>query len=370
MLIWIDTSVLEANLANDADSLLGLNGIFESVYRGENYALGDRSTLISLAKNPNFSKLTQRIVETIISNLSTIGGIKHEIVSRINVTYGKAVACKKIDASTWEVPLKELGLYSVKKIALITENLVDANAFEHAAKQYQASKRIPGQVALEKLGGGGSTTPQLLESLANNEHRWCLCITDSDRLYPDAPMDSTAQKCKAISEKESIIAKHIDIEFREIENIMPIVFLEEVIPSTHRNQWDWQINKLNGLRLDCHRFCDIKKGMTLKKINSYTNDSPIRLYWEKVAKDLDKAKALTVNCTDQDECKQNSEISCKCYVSYGFGDKLLEAIIQNLNQRTPQKSETMIRQDSNRTQWINIGRAVFEWCCAPHKTRL
>lgn len=370
MLIWIDASVLGADLAADPDACCGVSGIFDAVYRGEHYALGERSTLRALGSNPNLSPLTKRIIATVIENLPTLGGISQRVTSRINVTHGKATACKRINPSIWEIPLKDLGLHGVKKAVLLTENLDDARAFEHAARQYQVYAGMPGQIALEKSGGGGSTTPGMFVNFTKSEQRWCLCVTDSDRLHPTANIDHTAKKCKQIAEDNSIVAAHTDLSAREIENILPIVFLAEVIPPTHQEQWDWHINRLNKLRPDIHNYCDIKRGTTLRKIRSYPDNSPTRIYWEKVAKDLEKAAALVADCFSLDECKQADEAPCQCYVGYGFGEKVLELVVGNLDCRTAQQSEKMTRQDPNRGGWMDVGCTVFEWCCAPRKTRL
>lgn len=370
MLIWIDSSVLTADLATDHDSCHGISAIFDAVYRGEHYAVGARDTLAALAKNHNLSPVTRATIATVQTNLPTLGAINTQISRRIRVTHGEAVTLRRVNPTEWEAPLKEIGIYGIRKALLLTENLDDAKAYEHAAKQYQVSMKMPGQVALERAGGGGSTTPDAFENHAKIEKRWSLCITDSDRLCPKGTMDTTAKKCNDIANDDSIVASHVDLIVREIENMLPIAFLAKAIPPTHQELWDWHMDKLFRLRSDAHYYCDIKNGITLRKIFSYPANTPARVYWDSVTTDLKEATALTSECIDIRECMQNQDVPCQCYVANGFGAKMLDSVIEQLDSQSAHQAEKLTRRDPNRTLWMNIGCFVFEWGCAPHKTRL
>lgn len=370
MLIWIDPSVLTADLAADHDACHGISAIFAAVYRGEHYALGARDTLAALADNQNLSSVTRTTIATVQANLPTLGAIATQICTRLQVTHGKAANCRRATATEWEVPLKVVGIHGVRKAVLLTENLDDAKAYEHAARQYQVSIGMRGQVTLEKAGGGGSTTPECFENHACTEKQWCLCVTDSDRLCPTGHMDVTARKCNEIAEKDSIVASHIDLITREVENILPIAFLAEAIPPTHQALWDWHMDMFCRLRPDAHSYCDIKKGTSFRDILSYPANTPTRVYWDSVVTDLMRATALTSECLDLTECLRDEAGLCQCYVAHGFGGKVLESVVAQLDSRSAHQSEKLTRRDPNRQLWMDIGRSIFEWGCAPQKTRL
>lgn len=370
MLIWIDPSVLTADLAMDHDSCHGITEIFAAAYRGEHYAIGARDTLAALAENQNLSSVTRTTIATIQANLPILGAINTQIGTRIRVTHGGAATYRRVAASEWEAPLKEIGIYGIRKALILTENLNDAKAYEHAAKQYQVSIGMSGQVALERAGGGGSTTHDAFENHANTEKRWCLCITDSDRLCPADKMDATAQKCNDIASSNTNVASHVDLTAREIENILPIVFLAKAIPPTHHGLWGWHMDKLSKLRSDAHFYCDIKVGITFRKILSYPVNTPKRVYWNSVATDLRQATALTSECIDSSECMQDDNAPCHCHVTHGFGPKMLESVLEQLDSQSAHQAEKQTRHDPNRQPWMDIGHAVFEWGCAPKKTRL
>lgn len=370
MLIWIDPSVLTADFAVDHESCQGISTIFDAVYRGEHYAIGARDTLAALSRNQNLSAITQRIITTVQNNLPTLGSIAQQIRTRLQVTYGKSAICKRLSATEWEVPLKEIGNLGIKKAVLLTENLDDAKAYEHAARQYQVSIGMQGRVVVERAGGGGSTTPESFVNHSSIEKRWCLCITDSDRLCPAGNMDVTAQKCHEIANNDSIVASHIDISPREVENILPFAFLAEAIPPTHQASWDFHVNTFCRLRPDAHHYCDIKEGITFRKTLSYAANTPARIFWDSVTHDLARANALRGNCVDARECLGDDTASCKCYVAHGYGPKVLESVINQLDKRSAHSSEKLTRHDPNRQLWLDIGRSVLEWGCAPDRTRL
>ncbi|MHB1236290.1 MAG: hypothetical protein ACYCY7_01890 [Gallionella sp.] len=370
MLIWIDSSVLTADLATDHDSCHGISEIFAAAYRGEHYVVGARNTLTALAENQNLSSVTRTIISTIKANLPTLGAINRQIHTKMRVTHGGAPTYKRLNATEWEAPLKEIGICGIRKALILTENLNDAKAYEHAAKQYQVSIGMRGQVALERAGGGGSTTPDAFDNHANIEKRWCLCITDSDRLCPSDNMDTTAQKCSTIANNNSIVASHVDLEVREIENILPILYLAEAIPPTHQQLWSWHMEKLFKLHPDAHNYCDLKNGMTFRKILSYPANTPKRVYWNLVTTDLKHATALTSQCIDISECAQDNSAPCQCNVTNGFGAKLLESVIEQFDKQSAHQAEIQTRRDPNRQPWMDIGHIVFEWGCAPQKTRI
>jgi hypothetical protein len=370
MLIWIDSSVLAADLSVDHDACAGIGAIFDAVYRGEHYALGSRQTLATLAEDKNLSVVARKTIFSVCSKISMLGGIVKQISTRINVSHGRVTETMRVSPSEWETPLCDVGAFGIRKTVLLAENIDDARAFEHAARQYQVSSGMGGQVSIEKVGGGGSTTPGVFRNNALDERRWCLCITDSDRLCPSSTLDVTADKCSDIAKGKSTVACYVDIVAREIENILPFAFVSEAVPCTHQDKWDWHLNRLCALRPDAHSFCDIKNGISLGKVFSFSLSTPAQTFWESVVADLKKASALGSGCLDNNECKEQSASLCRCYVTYGFGEKLLESVVNMLDKQSSHQSERLIRHDLNRQKWMEVGRYVFEWACAPEKMRL
>ncbi len=370
MLILIDSSVTAANLAEDHDSCHGIHELFAAAYRGEHFVLADRNTLDHLIANASLSAATRSIAAKIRSSLPTLGAIAKQVQRRVNVINTDENKYRRTSSDLWVVPLKMIGARGIRKAIILTENLDDATAYEHAAKQYKASEKMAGQISLEIAGGGGSTIPEAFGNYTNVERRWCLCITDSDRICPDDNMDVSAQRCCDIADLDDIVASHVDIKSREIENILPLKFLEDCIPASHQDKWEWHVQKLLKIRQDAHRYCDIKKGITFRKVNSYLSGTPRRDYWSKVMQDLRHASAISIECSDNECAAMTSQEPCNCNVTYGFGTNILASVISKLTSQSAHESERQIRNDVNRQEWLNLGRIVYEWGCAPSKTRI
>jgi hypothetical protein len=368
MLIWLDPSVLTADLSSDVNACHGVTAIFDAVYRGEHYAIGYRETLKALARNPHLSAATRSVISAVHSNLSTIGGISEVVSTKLVVTHNERVEPFKRADHQWEIPLRYLGVEGVRKAVILAEHLDDARVFEHAAKHYQAYSHISGRICFERVLGGGSTTPEVLSNLVGAEKRWCLCITDSDRLCPEDAMDLTARRCRLIAGNDHFVARHLDLLYREIENAVPLCFLNEAIPVTHKDLWAWHVSRFFALCPQAHRYCDIKLGTTRQKIYSYPAGSPKRLFWEAVLTTLVNASALTITC-EEDDCPNFPAKKCDCNLTHGFGENLLDQILNFLDSFSPHNAEKRTRTDPLREQWLGLGRNVYEWGCAPAPMR-
>lgn len=370
MLIWIDKSVLLANFSTNLKAAQGIADIFSSEFRGEHYVLSDRNTLRSLYSNQSLSLATRASVSAILSKISTVGSIKDIVRTRACVTYGRSRSIVRSSPTEWEIPLLIIAEQGTKKAALITENIDDAEAYEHAAKHYIASIGFGGRVVFERMPGGGSTIPGVFENSASIEGRWCLCITDSDRVCPADSMSSTATKCHKISESTTNIALHEVLAEREIENILPITFINEVIPLTYRDAWHWHVENLLRLQPDAHDYCDLKSGTTRKFICSLDKKNTQRLeYWTKVVSVLTKASTLpSADCDENYVCLDRDE-NCKCTITPGYGDHLLNGVLAFLEKVSPHDAHRRIQNDLKKEKWLTIGRKVFEWGCAPDRTR-
>lgn len=370
MLILIDKSILDTKFETDAEACEGINNVLSSAYRGEHFVLGSRDVLERLARNINLSSTARSVIRKIISQYSTIAPLASTLTAKITVSYGKVSCCTKTSERTWEIPAQTLSFCGITKAVLVCENLNDAKLFLHAARQYKLLKQISGEISLEKAGGGGSTTPDCFENLVNAEKRWGICIADSDRLFPNQAPDTTAAKCNSIAVNTTVVAKFIDVPFREVENIVPLAFLAEVIPPSHRYLWERHLNFIYSIRFDAHGFGDLKRGIILDKIFSYQTGSPERTFWNNVTADFIKVGELQGDCFEQGFCsKKRKSEPCECLLISGYGDKLLELVIALLENKSIHESVRIVQNDMNSDSWLKIGREVFEWGCAPQRMR-
>ncbi|RZI59583.1 MAG: hypothetical protein EOP37_11225 [Rubrivivax sp.] len=362
MHIRLDSSLQNVDLSSDMTACSGLECILNAVRRGEHFVFGDRKTLTHLQKSQSLSLAARRVLSHIVSNFSTFAPLSRSLSIHVVISYDERKEPVRLSDHEWDVPLLFIGINGLAKAVLVTENLDDANLFEHAARQYATSNRIGCQIALTKLGGGGSTTPDCLMNAVVVERNWVLCISDSDRLHPGQEKDSTAKKCEGFAAISGAVCSYWDIPSREVENIIPLIFFEEAVPPTHSLAWERHRNEIFSQLPHAHHHGDLKFGVSLRKIFSYDANTPQKIFWTKVANDLATKGVFTSACLSSSQCATISTPSaCQCFVVQGFGDKLLEAVVKLLGRRSVHRSCQAVASDPNATHWFEIGRRVFEW---------
>lgn len=364
MHIWLDPSVASADLSLDMNALLGVESILGAMRRGEHFVLGSRSTLVQLQKTSALSLTSKRIVTHVISNLPTLTPLSRALKTRVIVSHTQDPKPSRKSEYEWAVPLAYIGQHGCSKAALVAENLNDANLFEHAARQYSTINRLGGTISLSKIGGGGSTTPNCLKYAVADEKKWALCISDSDRCHPTQQRDTTATKCAAIALSSDVVCSYWDIPSREIENIIPLAFLEEAVPPTHQAAWAKHRSSVYSALPAAHDFADLKLGMPLRKIFSYATATPPRAFWDEIVGAQHAAGLLKSDCLDNASCKAPAHTPCSCVVIQGFGEKILESVVTSMNMRSVHKSCELTAKDPHCSHWFDIGQRVYEWGCA------
>ncbi|WP_395681474.1 hypothetical protein [Dokdonella sp.] len=126
---------------------------------------------------------------------------------------------------SWHIPLAVLSaepLMSQREI--ICENLVDARYYMLVADMYARMHGVRGiTIALRPIGGGGSTTAQMVEA-AEKRNESFLAIVDSDKRSVGGAVGDTAKKCLEKS-KASAFRKLLLTTYRSIENHIPLAWI-------------------------------------------------------------------------------------------------------------------------------------------------
>lgn len=370
MLIWLDKSVLSADLSKEVDACHGIENLFGAAYRGEHFVACDRPTLHDLRNNDCLSAASKITAAKILADAATNIAFARTIRTKVVITHNQATSIKKKDNGETEVPLAYIGRNGLARTVLLCENLDDAVLFEQAALQHKVLNKLIAEVAIEKQGGGGSTTPGCFENLIKAENRWVLCITDSDRLHPASNMDQTALRCAELGAMLDRMADFYDIQSRETENIIPLIFLSEAVPPTHQYEWDRHQNHVFNINQEIHKFGDLKKGTSIAKVFTHKEDTQERIFWESSIKCLINAGHLEKKCHDEARCLAQAKAeSCNCMIVHGYGDKILPTVNDSLKSRSLQKSVESIKRDPNTEIWREIGKLVFEWGCSQPRMR-
>lgn len=159
MLIWLEASVLGADLNANINAAHGIDCIICSAHRGENFVIGDRHTLIELQKNAALSSTSRAVLGHIIANYANLAAFARTLETRIIASHNNHVAPIKIGTNQWGLSIESIGQIGISKAALVAENLNDAHLFEHAALQYKARSKLFGAISIAKSAGAAPQPP-------------------------------------------------------------------------------------------------------------------------------------------------------------------------------------------------------------------
>ena len=153
---------------------------------------------------------------------------------------------------------------SVQKAIILGENANDASFYGYLAHIYYPNVRL----SYKKVGGGGSTTSDVLVEIQKQNERFCLVIADSDKRYPNAPMGGTAESVGKVWNRNLTQIGVYTIAVHEVENLLPVGFVKEK-SKTNKEARNFLSKLLQSENLKIYwRYYDIKKGICISEIES------------------------------------------------------------------------------------------------------
>lgn len=239
---------------------------------------------------------------------------------------------------------------------LLTENLQDAEFYKALVSYYKRKHNLNSiSECFFPLQGGGDTIKKVMEKEIELGQHLCLAIVDSDKKYDTCKKGDTYKKLNGIIRK--ICPRYCSmycIEFvREIENLIPYYLICKCS--------QYKGNRLVKEDFDFDMsFYDMKDGISTKHLD----DEHFVSYWRgvlavhhnefsKIIKKEVKGKKKKKN-----KKKKNDEV-----VLPGFGSSLLEVIMRSSNCELMRINKDCLTV-SQQKEWENIGKIVFDWCCA------
>lgn len=369
MLLFLDKSIATANLESDLDACNGITEAFLAVHRGDHYVLADRELLELLHKSPHIAASTRATISSIKNNLSTLGGLKYAIRSKVVITNSNSDEILKTSDLEWKIPLKKIGKIGIRRSVLIAENLNDAKIYCHAAKQAKIRCKLPGEIAIEPISGGGSTISEVFNDQCTNG-KWGFCITDGDHTFPSSSPSPSSLKCESVSKNHNFISRHFKLPVLEIENAIPFGYIREIISPELITAWDWHINRVLGEQPDLHAYCDLKKGTTFRSITEIPDSTPKKNYWNAAVQNLVSKNTILIPCFKHGECRKDLSSECECTIAAKVGKNCLIDVLEFLEKNSSHRTLKLVTKDSNVSLWFDIGEDVLNWGIAPKATRI
>lgn len=216
--------------------------------------------------------------------------------------------------------------------ALLTENLLDANALIIAAQSYLCANKSISMLSikLQSTAGGGSTTYNVF-CQKNDQKKLLACFIDSDKKHPLGSYGDTAKRFSGTPKGYNINYYLEILPTQEIENIIPNRILKEIFPVSE-NGIIFNRNMEKAYRA----FPDHKIGLKVS-----------------TAIELDR--------------KHQADFWKEFYSEHGdswicppFGERLLETSVNHLNSMSSHKISESLDSDID-AEWIRISKIVASW---------
>ncbi|MFK5915649.1 MAG: hypothetical protein QM484_14885 [Woeseiaceae bacterium] len=365
MLLQLGNSIENIDLTRDRNSVYALDNILLSEFEGKNIVFAE-----------------QNIIDFLKNNIILFSGRASAVVGRLDARYPeKASLANSIDAkviiqsnindvshdgSKINVPLV---LFEDRTLSdstvLLGENLDDAKIYKYSGEHYRILNHYQGTVlSLKPRGGGGSTTSDALEQIINSQNEMCLTIVDSDKHSPYCCYGDTAQACLSLPTNEWV-SKVFCLEGRMLENVLPIRHLRESVPVELESNITEQ-EAIYSDAPDVYQYINIKNGTTFQWICKKTErDQRSREYWlYHIQSNESLRNRVDVDCLGSASC--SNENACTCHIFTGLTNAATHYLTW-LDRRSSHKSAETIKDCSN---WLNIGKNVYEWCCAVEPYRI
>lgn len=262
------------------------------------------------------------------------------------------------DGNVWHVPLRYFSRSGLLQSVVMGEGDLDPHLYYQFADFYRKKNGIGSFFPKARLqAGGGSGVPEALKDYLNSEFSPCICVTDSDKFHPKYKKSLTAGKCEIVIGGRKNIVEYIQLEEREVENIIPKDLLAKFS----------DVARLEGC---CNNFMlensehwyylDLKDGFSINWVAA--QDQETQKYWLKLKTQLEKDKKRCVRCEAATDSKD-----CACNKMPGLGSRILEHSVKYLRDNG---SHVCMKLLINDLRWERIGKAVFDFAIAPGGERV
>lgn len=333
---------------------------------GNHLIFAEISILAYLAECMRLSETARRVFLNLHSKIPQKYSLLSKISLKVKVVAGSDVLMASDNEGAHEITVAAKFFDNPdlsNACVILSENISDSFFYEYLAK-YHLRKSGLDHVCLrsEPRGGGGNTTSAEFKNIQERRSRFCLCICDSDKKHPTDNIGDTAKAVRAVDDKDQPLCDFLFLEFRQKENLLPSLLIEEAIKTDP--------NRLAGLSVlrkletlgngDARNFYDFRKGLRRKQLQLNGHQSPTSTYWAKVLSDI--KISISPVCSI---CGKTCELTDPCLniLTPGLGNKIFDAVVDVIKDKAEtdvfSKIEPMVSKE-----WNRVGAVVVSWCCS------
>ncbi len=328
---------------------LAITRLLEAYADGQHVVLIDRETCRLIEGAGIFSSEQIGAAQRIRNRYADYGSLPEKITKYCIVTN---VGTEPLPAAHgWNVPLHWLAANPLQRSCLLCEDLHDTNVFIAAGEDFLARQGLLAfELRADPMAGGGGNTHRVLQQVAINDQRPCVCVVDSDRKAPNEGAGPTAAPCAALSAPG--VYSVLLTDSRMIENTIPWRLLDKA-RSTRVPLPSIELASAEQKSPQSSRFLNFKKGVSGFEISQMA-PIPSKAFWQAAGASL----IGPPTCCPPNACTAVQESACKYRVHRGFGSSLLADVATWLaDNRSPHRSRHYL-PSPNGTDWEIIGATV------------
>lgn len=328
-----------------------LEDIASTVRSGDHLILGDAQSLLALSKFVKLGSSAQAAYKSVFVRVPQQDSILDKVEIYVTVVPGDGIPTLSSagSKSIISIPLAFCADMNLKSpLEIIFEEINDHFIYEIISKWY-VSQALGIKTLNRKyrpIHGGGNRTYSVFERAQIDNNLFCVCITDSDKKHPTDTPGITSTKVRESNDANKVLTHHLDLDFHEIENLVPLSFIAENCNSKHTDEMIAALKSAETIgHQEAKLFFDYKKGIKLSYLNGCAD---ARMYWSNALPELDQI--CTRGC---------QPTKCTCDLLKPLQNRAeMRTRIEELVPLCPNECPTLA------ALWKSIGSTLTSWSIA------
>lgn len=348
MLIHLDESIMAIGGDPSQDIVDSLEDIAAIVRAGTHLVTGNIATLRYLTGLEFLGTSARTAFRGLANRYAQFASAKRLVTTYAEIVISGLRPClsRRGSVSVISIPLSQVKNLSLRSpTEIIYEEIQDDFIYEIISRWYLRANVSPGLLNrnYRPVHGGGGRTHAVYSSAQSRNDQFCLCVTDSDKKFPTDDPGPTSTGVRGVDQPNQVLSHHLDLDFHEIENLVPLSFLKEKCTSPTSQGIAEKINSADAAGYpEAKLYWDYKKGFSLAKLKQLDGG------WEYWKAAFGLAEMTCTNaCTPQ---------KCMCEILGPWPEKrVVKDHIHAVVEMDPTECEVLT------ALWSTIGGTLISW---------
>ncbi|WP_163034759.1 hypothetical protein [Pseudomonas viridiflava] len=353
MLIYFDASLTQklSNTSLSATECHALENLAIALRKGTHLITGNTQSLIAASKTPEISLYAKQAFTKAAAKASQSRGLTSWVTTYTLLGDFPDLIENHINNETVIIQTSLNSIFQLElqsPCEIIFEDMNDKHIYQTISDWFKKeSLRSPHiHTNFRSIHGGGNRTHMVYSERQDQQNTFCLCITDTDKKYPDDVIGPTCAEVINTDNPLRPLSKHLNLDFQEIENLIPLGYLAQHARTNEAREILSSLKRAedNG-HPESKLYFDYKKGLNVKGFYKTTSKSD---YW---------ASALSI---DMPVCRPHcNNDPCMCFIVKPWPFR--SEIRAEIEKKTPISPDDCYVL---KKLWIDIGATITSWSVA------